>query len=260
MDPTYVASFDDAGAAERAFVSLLDQGVLPEDLSLIVNEYSGSPAGAGDYDLPAVNSLEGFAPGEGGVEEEGSFVHESQVGGGISTSSPDDAADSIDQLDDGQAVAEEQLYPESGVSFSSQEEHDVKEAATTGFFNTTAPDQRSLGGNPSTPAPTLELTSLNVAGLGRVVGDGVLATLAVGAANARAHGAEPPADLADYLLDAGVPQEMVADLDATFRSGGGILAVAVRPGDITATEVESILERTGVNDYVICNDVPEPNG
>src|SRR5688500_16479919 len=114
MDPTLFATFKDADAAERAFNALLDFGVQPEDLSLLVNEYAqgGPPAGPtldeieatsdldGVYDPSIANGLGGIGLGEIRLEDEGSHRFESQIGGGISTSTRNDSADSIDQMDD----------------------------------------------------------------------------------------------------------------------------------------------------------------
>lgn len=274
MDPTLFASFRDANAAERAFNALLDLGVQPEDLSLLVNDYAngGPPAGPsvdeidatndldGVYDPAIANGLSNFAVGEARREDEGSFRYESQVGGGISTSTRDDSADSIDQMDDSQTVAEDQLYPESGRSFSSQEGHDVVEAATSGAFNTTEPETDTIGSPLADPAPSIEVSSLRVNGLGKVLGDGILATLATGAAVATAGGGRPAAPVSDYLVDAGVPAEEVDEIYDPFRQGGAVLAATLRPGDAEGAVVEDTLDRFGAVAVRTYTDIPEPNG
>src|SRR5688500_5835502 len=116
MDPTLFASYRDPDAAERAFNALLDAGVQPEDLSLLVNNFAeGGPTTSSDltgtYDPAVGSALVDMTVGEAHIETEGSFVHESQIGGGINTSTREDSVSGVEEMDDGQAVAEDMIYP-----------------------------------------------------------------------------------------------------------------------------------------------------
>jgi hypothetical protein len=271
MDPTLFASFEDADAAERAFTALLDMGVQPEDLSLVVNTYA--PGGPplrdqnGDmlaqYDPPVANGLDHMTVGYPREEDEGSDTLESRVGGGISTSTPDDAADRVNEMDDGQSVAEDQAYRENGRSYGAEQNHDVTEGALHGYFNTTEPDHATIGaisGPDDTPGPTYEISAIEVPGLGRVLGDGTLATLATGAAAATARGGGAPAKLAEYLVDAGVPQDEVDELAGSFDKGGAVLAATIRPGDAEGAQAEEVLYGNQAALVRTYTDIPEPNG
>jgi hypothetical protein len=269
MDPTLFAAFCNPGSGERAFSDLLDIGVQPEDLSLVISSKAngGQAIETSDravvYDAGSVNGLNNFVAGHQRIENEGSFVHESSIGGGISTSSRNDSVSGVEEMDDSQKAAEDELYPETGRPYSYQEAHDVAEAANKGFFNTTEPDEPTIGaiGGPDDgPEITFDVSSINVNGIGRVIGDGTLATLATGAAVAANTGGESAVGLSDYLVDAGVPSEEVDDFYAPFSEGGAILAATIRPGDANALTAEELLTRLGAAVVRTYNDFPEPNG
>lgn len=257
MDPTLYASFKDPDSAERAFNALMDLGVQPEDLSLIINENAPGGPPPGDYDPAIVTGLDNLVAAESGIEDEGSYTHESRIGGGISTSADDDAVASPDEMDDSQSASEDESYPASGVSFGAQESHDVMEAARTGYFNTTAPEAHAPNG---VLEPTLEVSSMSVPGLGRVLGDGGLATLATGAMLASGVGGRSAVGIAEYLVDSGVPSNEAPDFGEPLQTGGAILAATIRPGDASAVVAEDLLVRHGAGLVRTYNDVPQPNG
>lgn len=263
MDPTLIASFNDPDSAESAFNALMDLGVQPEDLSLILNGDARGGPPPGEYDPAIVTGLDNLNLGETQAEEEGSYVHESRVGGGISTSGIDDSVASLDEMEDSQSASEEETYPEAGASFGAQESHDVMEAARSGFFNTTEPDRSTAGrldGPDSEPTPTLEVSSMSVPGIGRVIGDGMLATLATGAMVASRAGGRNAAGIADYLVDAGVPANEASEISRPLQRGGAILAATIRPGDANGVAAEDVLSRHGAQILRTYNDLPEPNG
>lgn len=256
MLPTVFASFDNPEVAQRLLGALLEAGIAPEDLSLVIKEGDNlrideaeqfEESGAG---MAMVDSGEA-APqmiGNPGGQTEGSYTFESQVGGGISTSTRDDSVSGVEEMDDSQSAAEDMTYPASAQSFSSQERFDVAQGANTGFFNTTKPGPEGLGVNPEQDdilPEESELTSLIVPGLGLVIGDGNLATSVIGAGVATERGGNPAADMKDYLTDQDVPNDLAWMLAKDFEEGGAVLAVAAPPGGADFDVIQGILENVG---------------
>jgi hypothetical protein len=257
MQPTVFGSIESPDVAERLVGALLEAGVAPEDLSVVIKQRGsqsvegGLPhleeSGAG---MAMVDSGEG-EPGLYGnprIQAEGSFTYESRVGGGISTSNADDDVSGVDEMDDSQAAAEEMTYPANAQSFSSQERFDVAQGASTGFFNTTKPGPGGLSG----PEPTndflpeeSELTSLIVPGLGLVIGDGNLATSVIGAGVATEAGGSPAAGLKEYLEDLAVPHDLAWMLASDFDRGGAVIAVATPPGEADSDVIQDVLTSVG---------------
>lgn len=244
MQPTFYASFTNGEAAERTVGALLEIGVAPDDISLVVKQATRPGADVELVPEPLmVDAGEGGTYGDRtGRQTEGSFSRESQVGGGIGTSSPDDDVSGIEEMDDSETVSEDMIYPTSGTSYSSQEDHDVTEAANTGFFNTTIPGRH---GNHAHDGHLDELDSLLVPGFGLVLGGGDLATELIGGGMATDVGGNPAAPLMEYLTDQGVSPDLAHDLGAVFDRGGAVLAVAVSPGKINSEIVLRMLEEAG---------------
>lgn len=265
MDPTLFATFENASDGERAFASLLDLGIQPEDLSLVVHRFSaGGPAVITDgdellgrYEPPTSAGLD-LTAGYQRKEEEGSYLYESSIGGGISTSEPNDAADKVDEMDDSQSAAEDMSYPANDRSNASQEMLDVAQGAA-GSFDTTAPDQPSIGGAARSDS-SIEVSAIEVPGLGTVLGDGSLATIATGAAVAASAAGAPPTGIEAYLADAGMPGPQAEEAAECFRRGGAVLTATIRPGDAEAASVEEVLYSSGAGAVRTYADVPEPNG
>ncbi|HVL38112.1 MAG TPA: hypothetical protein VM328_01855 [Fimbriimonadaceae bacterium] len=246
MQPTLYATFDALGPAQAALATLLRRGVQPEDVSLICRRPTN-----GSREPQLLDDLEGIdtAPeGESGfrppIESEGSYVYEGRRGGGIATSTRDDSVSGVEEMDEGQEAAEDMIYPSSGTSFSSQEGHDVGMAATTGFFQTTRPSEGTIG----TPLPSdkdldaleEELSPMLVPGIGIVIGSGALATFAE----------TERGDIAQHLVEQGVPEENAQDYAREYRSGKALLAVAVPIGGGEATTVEETLNQYNPNAVV----------
>lgn len=255
MQPTVFASFQDGEQAERIVGALLDAGVAPEDISLVVATKNGLGGGAQLSEsmagMAVVHATEGGSPQFGHVAEQtdGSYIYESPIGGGISTSTGDDAVSGVEEMDDSQSASENMTYPQSAQSYGSQERFDAAQGANTGFFNTTRPGPEGLG--PSDMEENLpgegELSSMIVPGIGIVLGDGNLATTIVGAGLATEQGGNPAADMQDYLTDQFVPNDLAWLLAKDFREGGAVLAVATPPGALDSSALEQVLESIGAH-------------
>lgn len=235
--------------------ALLEAGVAPEDISIVIKS-NGSMDGSasfqfeeGDAGLAMVDSGEGGASrlGHSGSQTEGSFVYESRIGAGISTSSPDDDVSKVDEMDDSQTAAEEMSYPASAQSYSSQDRIDAARATRHGYFRTTEVGGDGLGLNPSPPRDAFDsgITSVIVPHFALVLGDGPLATAVMGAGVAAQRAGTPAANLQDYLEDQGVPHDLAFMLAKDFEEGGAVLAVAAPPGGIDSEAAVRVLEDSG---------------
>jgi hypothetical protein len=257
MQPTVFASFTDPAIAERMVGALLEAGVAPEDISVVVKgedraffEGGAGELGESGEGLALVDASESHTSlfGSPRVETEGSYTYESRIGGGISTSSSEDSVSGVEEMDESQEAAEQMSYPASASSYSSNEDFDVSQGANTGFFNTTKPGPEGLGSQPDVePLVTGEsdLTSLHVPGLGTVIGDGALATEVIGAGMATERGGNPAATMQDYLIDQAISRDQAWLLANDFEQGGAVLSVAVPPGTLDADAIQQVLENIG---------------
>jgi hypothetical protein len=250
MQPTVYASFTNAELAERTVGALLEQGVSADDLSLIV--YSNGQGQDPEHAVQMIDSGEAGAPvlGQQRDQREGSYLYESQVGGGIETSERNDSVSSVDEMDNAQEAAEDMIYPESGASFGRQEGHDVMEATHRSFFNTTRPGDEGLGTGETlrddmTAVEESELRSLMVPGVGLVLGGGALATNLIGVGIATERGGNPADSMSQYLIDEGVELEQARGLIEDFESQGAIVSISVPPGTVNGEAVMQVLESSG---------------
>jgi hypothetical protein len=269
MQPTYYAAFLDAEKAETALTALRERGIASEDLSLLANssyinrreeahllsreEHLDEATdvhrtGISDAHIGATASPQA-EPGFGGfgTEEpegmgEGSYDLESRIGGGISTSTRDDSVSGVEEMDDAQLVAEDQLEPAAGISYGAQESGDVFVAARTGMFNTTKPTDASGQLNHEAEAfPDSELTVVDVPGLGLSIGDGPMATSALGFGSQEA-GVQ---SVTAFFEAQGMPREVASDYAEALKEGGGILAATIPEEVLSGNEVHELLEELG---------------
>lgn len=264
MLPTVFGSYTDAERAKILVGALLEAGVAPEDMSVVIHT-NGSPAiedgprhlEESEAGMAMVDSGEAQVPqfGHERIQTEGSYIYESKIGGGISTDTPDDSVSGVQDMDDGQEVAEEMIYPASAQSYSSQERFDVAQGADTPFFNTTDPGPESLGledtGEDQAGFADFGLTSLIVPAIGLVLGDGALATEAMGAGLASEKGGTSAATLQDYLQDQNVPRDIAFMLAKDFEEGGAVVAIAAPPGAADSQLIQDVLERNGANNVMM---------
>jgi hypothetical protein len=251
MQPTVYASFQDPVTAEELVGALLDEGVSPEDISLIAHSRHSSRFRQAPEALEVVDAGETKEEmiGNPRLEKEGSFRYESSVGGGISTSSREDSVSSVDEMDNGQEVAERMSRPVRGLSYGSEEALDIAEAAVTGFFHTTKPEGQPDFAGENEPAEPFseadELDPIVVPGVGLVMGGGVLATDVLGAGVAVERGGDLPASLANYLVDQQVRGDIAALMIEDLDGGGAILAVALPLEHIRPERITELMERAG---------------
>ena len=239
--------------------ALLEAGVAPEDLSVVIRNSGHFSFGESQMGLKMVDSGEAGTAlyGHPNLEKEGSFYYESQFGGGISTSTPDDDVSKVEEMDESQEESEDLSYPAGERSYSWQEESDVERAAQTGYFNTTDPGAGGLNGRkPLENLPGMsELSAITIPGMGLVIGDGALATVVVGAGVASEAGGAPPAGIHDYLEDQGVPNDIAWLLARDFELGGAVLAVASPPGAVDSDILQTVLESNGANNVQLIDAV-----
>jgi hypothetical protein len=254
MQPTVFGSFSRADLAETLLGALIEAGAAPEDLSLVVRR-NGVPSTDKLEELTSGNELIESGEGEpafyghAAIQTEGSDIYESEIGGGIGTSTPDDDVSSVEEMDDSQSASESMSYPANGHSYSDEEERDALKATNTGFFHLTDTGPNGLGlvdpeGDSHQKLPS-ELSSLLLPHFGLVLGDGTLATELMGAGIAATVGGDPAARLQDYLEDQAVPHDLAFMLAKDFEGGGAVVAIATPPGGLDVDEIQRILEQTG---------------
>src|SRR6185295_16740109 len=123
-----------------------------------------------------------------------------------STGSPDSAADTVEESDESQWLAEDDLEPGISASQGDREVHDLELAVGTGFPTKTI----GLDGTPKSSVPATEdlersIEAIDIPGLGVVIGSGPLATAVLD------YGDGDPSDdmpeMMKYFRDEGVPDE-----------------------------------------------------
>ncbi len=266
-----IAKFNHKTSAEEAFAALLAGGVGSSDLSLVVHARADGPLRQIDLsnghimDAPDAGFID--PAGEAGyigrgrglprISAEGSLVLESDVGGGISTSSPDDDVSMVEELDDSQSIAEEMLYPDSGESFGGQDAHDTERFANTGSLDFTGIGEGGLAGSSRAEDGALEslyqdLSVIVLPHFGVVYGDGPLATELTAVA-VRAQGAHDPGpEVSPILQLLGNCPSWADELTDCWQHGGALLEVSLPPEEIEAFHVEQVLcEHGGI--------LPEPS-
>jgi hypothetical protein len=241
--PTFVAAFRTPELTELAASDVLEQGVSGEQLSVVLD----ASAGARVFSLEGGDGAPIYVEDDLAVGHEGQmpaserYLYESPVGGGISTSTPDDDVSGIGEMDDGQSVAEDFLYPIGPIDRRSEEEDDPNEESADFVSRTDITEHGTLApGGAVKGADFGESSSLfamltvqDIADVGYVLGDGELAT-ALGEA-------EENVDSALALI--GLPDEARAAIESALNLGGGVLAVVVPAGDLEENALAAILKK-----------------
>jgi hypothetical protein len=171
---------------------------------------------------------------------------ESPIGGGISTAFPDDAIESIDQSDDSQSLAEDNIEPGRSVTQAQQELHDLDLAVTTGFpSKPMGLDNVAKSSVPATEDLERSLEAIDVPGFGVVFGSGPLATAALD------YGDGDPSDdvpeMMKHFREEGVPDEMATSYISCLDQGQAILAVGLVPGEVEPPLVEAVADQFGAS-------------
>lgn len=275
--PNYLAAFANAHEAESAAGELLDGGVSVDGISLIVgdeyasrilsldentaplyleNDLTASPAGDDSVDVTNVRDPMTTPSYVKSVQSDffespEPILHESPIGGGISTATPDDSVSGIEEMDDGQAVAEDLLYPGGPVDSRELEMADIDSdpefVSSTGMIDSTLGKKSGgaiMGPELGTAAGALAaLNAFDIPDVGVVFGEGDLATSVADAGETPVAGG-----ILGYLEQAGVPQEFALRCTASFERGGAILEVRAPAGDLEEEDVQTILTRNGARE------------
>lgn len=242
---TFYAAFPDSVAAQQVMRQLVTDGIQLDDISLITAHgddiEAGAPPSTGDAsyfvgraDDPAHDIVDESSPG---ADYEAAEV--SNIGGGISTSDSDTDVDSVDQMEDSQTAAEDQLYPRNDASNSSHEMDDLNRAVRTGFPTPVTPLDSEMPGPNSEDDRSLE--PVVVPGVGLILGGGDLATAAM---DWKGKDGPDPSLFLTYLQDEGVPPSQANELLQLFGNGGAIMAVALVP-EVDEEALEVVVERNG---------------
>ncbi len=255
-----LARFDKRIKGEEAFSALLGLGIAESDLSLLVPvETQGGfrqidmgnggfmeAPDAGFIDPASEAGYVGSGLGLPRIEAEGSMLLESSVGGGVSTSSPDDDVSSVQEMDDSESTAEAMLYPEAGESFSSQDAHDIERLAQTGSVDITGIGPSGVSGSAEAEEIALDslyqdLSVILLPGWGAVFGDGGLATDLTAAAIKHKAARDPRPDLGTVLASTATPRDASLRLVDCWGRGGAILEASLPVEESDALGVERVI-------------------
>lgn len=250
---TYYATFADHQRAKDALRELLRGGVRPDDASLLLpgdtvadtrDLTAGGSVGDATYYIGRDDDPPRDIPNAEGDGGRFSPLTEAVAGNlsGIDTSDRSKTGDSVNQMDDSQSEAEGMLQPHNGISQSTHEVDDIALAVTTGFPTDIPTLEKLSPGDLELQDQNEEgLEALDVDGFGAVLGNGALATAALG------DGSVEPR-LEAFFKDDGVPAASADELLAALREGHALLAVVATPGEIDEPAVEAIATRNGGTD------------
>jgi len=255
---TFYAVFQNPAKARLALMDLLNQGVPTDDISL-VSRGDGAAFGkslAMDDSVKPLSDASYFVGGPDDPVRDEQFPNahdtelkyaavESPIGGGIASDQADDAIASLDESDDSQSLAEDEMDDEASLSTQAERElRDLDLAVTTGFPNKPEPLERTPR-SMVYPVEDLErsLEVIDVPGFGVVVGSGPLATAALdyGDGDSAGDGNE----IMRYLREEGIPDAAVKDYMAALEEGKAILAVGLVPGEVESPVVEAVADKFG---------------
>ncbi|MBI1756937.1 MAG: hypothetical protein HYR64_07515 [Fimbriimonas ginsengisoli] len=176
MNAKIYAVFRGCDCAEDALLALQGEGIAPDDLSLLRKERATGLLGPLELDPAPVERTAPARSAAGSslprAEREGSDLFESHIGGGISTSSPDDDVSAVEEMDDAPEIAEDQLAPANGRSYGSEDVLDAAEFASSGYLHALRP-----GKAPFVREADSQITRLHAGSL-HIEGDGPLSTAA----------------------------------------------------------------------------------
>ncbi|MGI8922597.1 MAG: hypothetical protein ACR2HJ_00925 [Fimbriimonadales bacterium] len=238
--PTYYASFPSSHAAEAATSEILDLGVPPENISLVLGGISDDRMSSlDDPGMPlhlesdlVIDRTDAFVD-----PDREPFLHESPIGGGISTSTPDDDVSNVGEMDDGQSVAEDLMYPGGPVDRREGEIGDLTETSSDYVSRTDIAD-RSDGGAikgmefGAAAGIYAALPAQPVQDVGVILGSGEISALLLDSDRLTLSGA---------LQHKGLPQVRVQELVMNLDRGGGLLAVVIPSGDVDEKSLARIL-------------------
>jgi hypothetical protein len=264
----YLVSVTDAQLTVELASALLDEGVLPEDLSVILDEsysdrISGSTTTNGvqriQCDLLADEEDENMNyAGSGNPEMEPASenslnpheaLYESEIGGGISTSRPEDDVSGVEEMDDSESVSEEMMDPMGTLDFRDQgpETPSLEDVPgrTSRFSTATGIHGQEAGVGVGLLAALMPAV---VQGVGLVMGDGPLASdLLAEEDKAIDEGVAP------FLKAQGLEELDATKVEAVLASGGGIIEVSAASGQASGRQVLNVIESHNHSQYLVLN-------
>lgn len=278
MKATIYASFKDVAMAEKATGALIDNGLAPEDVSLVANqaqervvepahvEYDETKLGYEDPVDPDFHEVTGTSYGHAIVNDMGypqtanaPFSTPGNVGygttmaGGIEASDPlthhleghraieeDGPAPTIDN----EPVVAQQTYTPPVIE--RDEVVDRPQLSAKGGISTTTPADAGAG---AVKGATIglgvgiaaALAAVFLPGIGLIAGGGAMAAALAGAVGTTGAGAVA-GGVFGYLKDQGVPEEALTVYREVYDSGGAVLAVNI-PVDFNRADIEAILAK-----------------
>jgi len=270
----YLVSVPTAAETLEIAAALLDEGVRPEDLSVILDEEYGerlsdsapSPIrgrldedliverkGRDDLTYASTHNPE-MEPAIEASRQVMEPLFESEVGGGISTASVRDSVSAVEEMDEASEFAEELLHPTGA--------RDVRTHGPRSLSEIDAEDLagRVANGESSTAIHGFEsglgvgvlaaLIPAVVPGVGVVLGDGDLASDLLGEEELAIE-----EGLAPFLRRQGVPEADALRIESVVASQGGVLEVLAASGEASARQIDRVLKESS-NVRVLAVEIP----
>jgi hypothetical protein len=237
-------------------MTLLQQGVPEDDLSLVAGNgasqdaksleraastpESDASAFVGRADDPVRDQL--IPPAK---ELEAKFaIAEAPYGGGISTDTLDDSAETVDQATEPNELAEDMLERPEWMTEARRELHDLDMAVMTGFPSSPTTDDTFQSAS-VLPVDDYDrsLEEIAVERLGVVAGGGAMATAALDYAD------NDPSNDEDAMMrhfrEEGVPDIAAHEYLEAIKHGAAVISVGLIPGEVDAPLVEEVADRLG---------------
>jgi hypothetical protein len=263
----FLVSASDAQQALELAAALLEEGVEPDDLSVVLDEAFaskleglGSNGAHGRVQSDLVTDRDGNKDfdyrGTGDPEMERAIesvddheapLYESEIGGGVSTATYDDDVSGVEEMDDSEEASEEMIQPLG--------DRDVRERNPRKADPSETVAQTGRGSTPSGihgkeagmgVGVLAALIPAVVPGVGVVMGDGPLAAdLLAEEDKAIEEGVGP------FLRGQGLSAGEASQFESALASGGAILEVAAASGEASGRQVRSVLESLNGSKMVV---------
>jgi hypothetical protein len=262
----YLVSVTDAAHTLELASALLEEGVRPEDISIVVDEsvserVMGTSNGNGfpkverdlltrdedeDLDYASTGNPEMERAADDSLDPHVP-LYESEIGGGISTASPSDSVSAIEEMDDSESIAEEMMDPLGTFDIRDQgaETPGLEDVPgrTSRFSSPTGIHGQEAGVGVGLLAALMPAV---VPGVGLVLGDGPLASdLLAEEDKAIDVGVGP------FLRAQGLQEPEITRFESALASGGGILEVSAASGEASGRQIKEVLESHNHSRFVM---------
>jgi hypothetical protein len=249
---TFYASFPEPAKAQYVALTLLSEGIQPDDISVVAHA-NGTEAALVAEEIEPSEDATAFVGREDDPDQDSlipevrdstSYMvqREAATGGGIATSTPDDNVSRYEEMDDIEAAESDMLDQPADRPHSRHEVDDLQLTMSTGFpTNVPVIDDFEPQRLPGESALTHGLEAIKVPGLGVVMGGGALATAALDLSD----GSADAKRLVSHLQDEGVPPQAAEGILEELQHGGAVLAVALVPGESDPDRLQELASRNG---------------